>query len=62
MTRPAARPQLVLVCQGCRYAVEPVGSDDLHAVTDGCPECGDWLYLGDLADHPPVPRPRRAEG
>lgn len=54
--------RLVLICEGCRYAWEPLAAewttDHLRAFAAGCPECGDWLYLGELADHP---RPRRAE-
>jgi hypothetical protein len=56
----------VLVCQGCGYAWEPAGpgwtAEHLHALAQGFPECGDWLYLGELADPPHVPYPRKADG
>lgn len=60
-TPDAAAPHVVLICQGCRYAFEPAGSDwtpeYMRALAGGCPECGDWLYLGELAD----PSPRKAQ-
>ncbi|GAA3219474.1 hypothetical protein GCM10017691_02950 [Pseudonocardia petroleophila] len=53
----------VLICQGCRFAWEPTGPDwtgeHLQALSNGCPECGDWLYLGEIA--PPDPTPRSAD-
>jgi hypothetical protein len=54
--------QLVLVCQGCRYAWEPTAStftpEQLRPLAGGCPQCGDWLFLGELADS--IRTPRRA--
>jgi len=41
----------VLVCQGCGHEFEPQPGD-LHEVeqlvTDGCPQCGDWLFFTEL--------------
>ncbi len=63
MTRPRlavvtdANSRVVLICAGCRYAFDPLGdwtAEHLQAFAGGCPECGDWLYLGELAD--PGPR------
>jgi hypothetical protein len=52
-------PRVVLLCQGCRYGWEPHDAawneDYLRALSNGCPECGDWLYLGQLTI--PAPRP-----
>ena len=45
----AFESRIVLICAGCRYAWEPLedGTDErLRAIAWGCPECGDWLYLG----------------
>lgn len=53
---------VVLVCQGCRYAFEPAGSDwtpeYLRALSAGCPECGDWLYLGRIDTLARIGEPR----
>ncbi len=41
----------VLVCQGCRHEWEPQPGDLREIeqlVSDGCPHCGDWLFLGQL--------------
>jgi hypothetical protein len=68
MTGPRApetvvETRLVLICQGCRFGWEPTGPDwsgeHLQALSNGCPECGDWLYLGEIA--PPDPTPRSAD-
>jgi hypothetical protein len=61
MTRPrpaTAAPdrRMVLICESCRYAFEPLWqwtAEHLQALADGCPECGDWLYLGELVDPDP---------
>lgn len=50
----------VLLCQNCRYAVEATAPDGQRALIDGCPDCGDWLFLGDLAETTPIPAPRKA--
>lgn len=69
MTGPRARAAVVearpvLICQGCRYAWEPAAPDwtaeHLQALSSGCPECGDWLYLGEIAPPDPTPNPRSA--
>jgi hypothetical protein len=56
----------VLTCAGCRYAWEPAEgpwtAEHLQAFATGCPQCGDWLYLGQLANPATattVPTPRR---
>jgi hypothetical protein len=50
------------MCAGCSYAWEPAdgaGPDaHLQAIDTGCPECGDWLFLGELID-PAFPITRR---
>jgi len=43
----------VLVCTACSYVWEPaaVTSDEFAAlVRRGCPECGNWIWLGELAE------------
>lgn len=55
-------PRPVLICQGCRFAWEPDArewsAEHIQALAAGCPECGDWLYLGEIApaDSTPIPR------
>lgn len=55
--------RVVLICQSCRYAWEPASlewtADYLRALSAGCPECGDWLYLGEIAERQDVASPRR---
>jgi hypothetical protein len=55
----------VLICAGCSYAWEPddgAGTgEDLQGVDIGCPQCGDWLFLGELID-PAIPTTRRHGG
>ncbi len=56
-------PDAVLLCQSCRYAVEATAPDGQRALIDGCPDCGDWLFLGDLTDPAEttsIPAPRKA--
>lgn len=57
-------PDAVLLCQSCRYAIEATAPDGQRALIDGCPDCGDWLFLGDLTDTnaepSPIPAPRKA--
>jgi hypothetical protein len=61
MSRPAplaedvrsARPRAVLVCQTCPYVWEPsnMGADDFAALVQfGCPDCGGWVWLGELLE------------
>jgi len=41
----------VLVCQTCPYVWEPaeIGADEFVAlIRSGCPECGGWVWLGEL--------------
>ena len=57
---PPTTPQTVLLCQTCRYAVEATAPDGQRALVDGCPDCGDWLFLGDLAETTTLPTPRKA--
>lgn len=56
---PASAP-VVLACQGCPYTWEP-GRVDLDELAEllgsGCPQCGDWLWFGELV----VPAPRAGE-
>ncbi len=43
----------VLVCQGCHQVWEPAqtGADDFAALaTAGCPECGGWVWIGELVE------------
>ena len=50
-TAPAYRA--VLVCQTCPYVWEPgaVDGDEFAAlVRSGCPDCGGWIWLGELVD------------
>lgn len=58
------RPPPVLICQGCGYVWEPLASDwtaeHRQGLADGCPECGDWLYLAEVAHLDPMSSPRRA--
>jgi hypothetical protein len=62
---PAVDRRIVLICAGCRYAWEPAdepwSAEHLQAFCTGCPVCGDWLYLGELANPPAteMPSPRR---
>ena len=59
-SKPTA-PDTVLLCQSCRYAVEATAPDGQRALIDGCPDCGDWLFLGDLAETTTsIPTPRKA--
>lgn len=57
-TAGAGGPHLVLICAACRYAWEPLSgtwtAEDRQAFAAGCPECGDWLFLGELADPGPA--------
>jgi hypothetical protein len=60
MPEQITRPPVVLDCQGCTYTWEPgrVDLDDLaELLGSGCPQCGDWLWFGELA----VPAPRAGE-
>jgi hypothetical protein len=51
-----AEGRAVLICQGCHFAWEPASmvwtGEYLQALSGGCPECGDWLYLGELHARP----------
>jgi hypothetical protein len=51
--QPVAERRVVLICAGCGYGWEPDGpqwtEEHLRALSAGCPECGDWLWLGELA-------------
>ena len=41
----------VLVCQTCPYVWEPAGvdADEFAALVRwGCPDCGGWVWLGEL--------------
>ena len=43
----------VLVCQACPYVWEPgaVDPDEFAAlVRSGCPDCGGWVWLGELIE------------
>lgn len=43
----------VLVCSTCRDTWEPAAVDAEEfagLVADGCPECGGWVWLGELAE------------
>ncbi|MGQ0575736.1 MAG: hypothetical protein ACT4RN_16265 [Pseudonocardia sp.] len=50
--KPAPEPtRAVLVCQACPYVWEPTQTDaDEFAVLvrAGCPDCGGWIWLGEL--------------
>ncbi len=62
-TSTPATPETVLLCQSCRYAVEATEPDGQRALVDGCPACGDWLFLGDLTqttETASIPAPRKA--
>jgi hypothetical protein len=50
----------MVLCAGCRYAWERADSanEQLQAADGGCPQCGDWLFLGELID-PAMPTTRR---
>jgi len=44
---------VLLVCQRCEYAWEPVlfdSADRAEAMSMGCPDCGDWLWFAELAE------------
>ncbi|MDN5931798.1 hypothetical protein ACVGOW_00945 [Pseudonocardia saturnea] len=69
MNRPrtpaaVAKPRPVLICESCRYAWEPAvpswTAEHVQALSNGCPECGGWLYLGEIAPTNPTPTPRSA--
>jgi hypothetical protein len=43
----------VLVCQTCPYVWEPAAGDaDEFAglVRSGCPDCGGWVWLGEIVE------------
>lgn len=43
----------VLVCATCPYVWEPsaIDSDEFAALVQaGCPDCGGWVWLGELAE------------
>lgn len=43
----------VFVCQTCPYVWEPAAVDAgefAALVRCGCPECGGWIWLGELVD------------
>jgi hypothetical protein len=43
----------VLVCQSCPHVSEPArmtGDEFAALVRAGCPECGGWVWLGELAE------------
>jgi hypothetical protein len=43
---------LVLICAGCGRTWEPVEgrmADRAWVLAGGCPACGDWFYLTELA-------------
>jgi hypothetical protein len=43
----------VLTCQSCPYAWEPGTTERTELdelMRTGCPECGDWLWLNELAE------------
>ncbi len=43
----------VLVCQTCPYVWEPgvTGAAEFaELVRDGCPDCGGWVWLGELVE------------
>jgi Zn-finger nucleic acid-binding protein len=45
---------LVLVCESCPYAWEPGTADRAEVdslIQDGCPDCGGWLGVGEIAEH-----------
>lgn len=52
--KPTPAPmRAVLVCHACPYVWEPAVSDaDEFAVLirDGCPDCGGWIWLGELVE------------
>jgi hypothetical protein len=56
----------LLVCPGCGYAWEPAGPEwtceHLRALAEGCPECGSWLYVAELADPSHGHGPREVDG
>lgn len=46
-------PRAVLVCQSCPFVWEPDGTtaEEFAAlVRTGCPDCGGWVWLGELVD------------
>ena len=48
---PSAVPCGVLVCQSCPYVWEPASTTPEEfavLVRSGCPECGGWVWLGEL--------------
>jgi hypothetical protein len=50
---PALASRAVLVCQTCPFVWEPgaVDADEFAAlVRSGCPDCGGWVWLGELVD------------
>jgi len=43
----------VLVCQSCPHVFEParMTADEFATlVGEGCPECGGWVWLGELVE------------
>jgi len=43
----------VLVCADCPYVWEPAalsGEEFADLIRTGCPECGGWVWLGELAE------------
>ncbi|MFC5996742.1 hypothetical protein ACFQE5_21265 [Pseudonocardia hispaniensis] len=43
----------VIVCQACPYVWEPARTERREfevLVRDGCPDCGGWVWLGELAE------------
>ncbi len=49
--RGPAEVGVLLVCQGCRHEFEaqPHDHEIGQLVSDGCPRCGDWVFLVELA-------------